>query len=168
VGLSIADLLGKTSSPERVRKICLNGKLRGEYDVLREELDGLSGVRATMGVDPRAQELAEQMQALEAEMAESTVTFRFRGLSHWRLKEIQRKFPSDDPRLSWDTDAASPLLISECLIEPALTEAEVKTLLDQGNARLTDELFSVAWLACNQDNDVPKSARASELTRAGE
>jgi hypothetical protein len=86
------------------------------------------------------------------------------GLSHWRLKEIKKKFPSEDTRQDWDVDAGAATVIAECLVEPKLTEDEVKEFTSQGNERLMDELFSTAWLACHQENDVPKSARASALS----
>jgi len=165
VGLSVKDLLEKTSPPERVKKICLNGNLRSERDALRDELDEITGQSTGKMSDPRAAELAERITAIEAQMAEEAVAFRFRGVSRWRLKEIQQKFPTEEKYAEWDVEAGATTLISECLVEPKLTPDELQSIFDRGNSRLPDELFSVAWLVCNQENDLPKSARASAQMR---
>ena len=165
MGLSVKDLLEKTSPPERVKKICLNGSLRSERDALRDELDEITGQSTGKMSDPRAAELAERITAIETQMAEEAVAFRFRGVSRWRLKEIQQKFPTEEKYAEWDVEAGATTLISECLVEPKLTPDELQSIFDRGNSRLPDELFSVAWLVCNQENDLPKSARASAQTR---
>lgn len=174
MGLSKKDLMAKTSSPEKVHKVCLNGALRSEHEQLSKELDELSGGQAKMGPSERERELAQQIQALEAKMEADTATFRFRGLSHWRLKEIQLRFPNNDPltgdpqkdaaRPAWDTSAGGPTLIAESLVDPKLTEDEVREWLEQGNSRLADELFMAAWIASHLETSVPKSERASALT----
>jgi hypothetical protein len=166
MSLSAKDLLAKTSPPERVKRICLNGNLRGERDALREELDELSqDTVPKMGGDPRALELAQRITAIEAEMASEAVTFRFRAVSRWRLKEIQKQFPTEEKYAEWDVEAGATTLISECLVDPKLSVDELQAIFDRGNSRLPDELFSAAWLVCNQENDLPKSARASAMTR---
>jgi small-conductance mechanosensitive channel len=120
MGLSVKDLLEKTSPPERVKKICLNGSLRSERDALRDELDEITGQSTgKMGADPRAAELAERIAAIEAQMAEEAVAFRFRGVSRWRLKEIQQKFPTEEKYAEWDVEAGATTLISECLVDPS-------------------------------------------------
>lgn len=165
MGIALKDLKAKTSAPERTHKVCLNGQLRAEHDLLREELDELTGSRAKMGPSERERELTEQLQALEARMEEDTVTFRFRGLSHWRLKEIMKSFPPEEgSKETWDVSAGATTLISESLVDPKLTKEETREWLEQGNAHLTDELFVAAWVTSNQETAVPKSARVSGRT----
>lgn len=178
MGLTKQDLMAKTHSPEKEHKVCLNGALLAEYDKLTTEFEKLSDERVTMAPSDRERELAEQIVELEARMEEDSVTFRFRGLSHWRLKEIQKRFPNEEPltgdrdrdaqRSEWDTSAGAPTLIAESLVDPKLTEEEVREWLDHGNSRLTDELFTVAWIASHQGTSVPKSARASALIGASD
>lgn len=164
MGLSKKDLMAKTHSPEKVHKVCLNGSLLAEYEQLTGELEKLADDRVTMAPSDRERELAQQIQALEAQMEADTVTFRFRGLSHWRLKEIQKRFPpAEKSEEEWDTSEGAPTLIAEALVDPKLTEEEVREWLEQGNSRLTDELFTVAWIASHQGTSVPKSVRASAL-----
>ena len=166
MGLSARDLIEKTSSPERVFDICLNGRLRADRDLLQSELDEENERNSgKMAVGARAAELTEQLAALDEQIAEATVAFRFRGLSHWRVKEIQRRFPTEEAGAAWDVDAGAPTLISECLVDPKFSADEVRELLERGNQRLADEFITAALLVCQQGNEVPKSGRGSASTR---
>lgn len=166
MGLSARELISKTSSAERVYHICLDGRLRSELDAAQADLvDAKQAGSATMAGDPRIAELTVQVEDLEKQMADATVAFRFRGISHWRFKEIQRRFPTEERNMTWDVDAGSPTLISECLVDPQLTPDEVRELLDHGNQRLADEFVSAAMIVCQQGNEVPKSVRSSASTR---
>jgi hypothetical protein len=160
VSLSARDLIAKTSSPERTFDICLNGQLRGEQLELEAELaEAKRASDGKMGANPRIVELQEQLDAMAPQVEDATISFRFKGISHWRLKEIQRRFPTEERGQSWDVDAGAPSLIAECLIDPKLTAEEVRELLENGNQRLADEFIAAAMVVCQQGNEIPKSGR---------
>jgi hypothetical protein len=166
VPLTARDLIAKTSQPERVYDICLDAKAKSERDAVQLELDDAKQAgSSTMAGDPRIAELTARLEELDAQVAEGSVPFRFRGLSHWRFKEIQRRFPTEERGMSWDVDAGGPTLVSECLVDPALTPEEVRELLEHGNQQLANEFISAAMIVCQQGNEVPKSARGSASSR---
>lgn len=166
MGISARDLIKRTSSPERVHHICLDGKARTQLDELQAELDQAKQECADkLGSTPRVTELTERVAELEKAVDEATYPFRFRGISHWRRKEIEKAFPTDDEEASWDVDAGAPTLISECLVDPKFTPEEMRELLDSGNQRLADEFINAALLVCVERNEVPKSGRGSASTR---
>jgi hypothetical protein len=165
VGLSARDLIAKTSQPERVFDICLDGRLRAERDAVAAELARIEQEpSATMSGGSKVAELKAELEELDQQVAEATVPFRFRGINHWRLKEIHKRFPTEEPNLTWDVDLGAPTLISECLVDPALTPEEVRELLEHGNERMADEFVGAAMIVCQQGNEVPKSARGSAKT----
>ena len=167
MGLSAKELIAKVSAPERTFDICLDGRLRSERDAVEAELNRVQRESVgKMGDSPEAAELREQLDHLNAQMADATVAFRFRGLSHWRFKEIQRRFPTEERGMVWDVDKGASTLIAECLVDPILTADEVQELLEAGNQRLADEFIGAAVLVCQQENSVPKSGRGSGGTGA--
>jgi hypothetical protein len=166
---TIEDVLGAIKVPVRSVRICLDADLYAEHDelvVLQEELRREGGV-AKMGQTSEAKAVAEQIRALEKRMHESEVTFKFRGLTKAGLKRLQGRFPPPEPNPKnwvWDVDEGAPALLALSAIEPTMTEADAKALLeviDEGRAGL---LVGAAWLASTGSTDVPFSARASELT----
>lgn len=165
MSLSARDLIAKTSSPERTFDICLNGQVRSRQLELEAELKSVKGSSNSMS-DPRVKAIRAELDALASEVEEATVTFRFKGISHWRLKEIQRRFPTEEKGAAWDVDTGGPTLVSECLADPKLTPDEVKELLEHGNQRLADEFISAAMVVCQQGNEIPKSGRGSARNRA--
>jgi hypothetical protein len=160
VSLSARDLIAKTSSPERTFDICLNGQLRSQRLEIEAGLESAKESSTSLS-DPRIRDLQAQLDELDPQVEEATVAFRFKGISHWRLKEIQRQFPTEQKGQAWDVDAGAPTLISECLMEPKLTADEVKELLERGNQRMADEFIAASMLVCQQGNEIPKSGRGS-------
>jgi hypothetical protein len=164
VSLSARDLIAKTSSPERTFDICLNGALRSQQLELEAELEAAKGASDSLS-DPRVREIQAELDAIAPQIEEATVAFRFKGISHWRLKEIQRQFPTEERGQAWDVDAGAPTLISACLMDPKLTTDEVRELLERGNHRLTDEFVTASMLVCQVGNEIPKSGRGSGRNR---
>ena len=164
MSLSARDLIAKTSSPERAFDICLNGTLRSRQLELEAELEAAKDASDSLS-SPRVKEIRAELDELAPQVEDATVAFRFKGISHWRLKEIQRRFPTEEKGAAWDVDAGAPTLISECLADPKLTPDEVKELLENGNQRLTDEFVAASMIVCQQGNEIPKSGRGSAKSR---
>lgn len=166
MGVSPRDLINKTKSPERVMRICLDGQVRTQLDEVQAALDeARKADTAKMAKSQEVVDLEAQLEELEQAVEEASHPFRFRGISHWRRREIERQFPSEDEDVVWDVDAGAPTLIAECLVDPKFTPDEVRELLEKGNERLADEFITAALLVCQRGNEIPKSGRGSATTR---
>lgn len=167
MGVAIKDLKGKVKRPVRTATVCLDGDLWARYDELTaryDELQAKSGT-AKMGQSAEARGVANEIAAVEEAMRDAQVTIEFRGISSYKLAEVQARFPAKDGRSGWDINAGAAALIAACAVEPT-TEDEAKELLDELNYAVTDKLVSAAWLATTGSAEVPTNARASALINA--
>lgn len=168
---SIEEILARAKPRTEVVSICLAGDLRAEHNRLSAELDRLteqSPGRKMMSGNTEARGVAEQIQALEAEMGKAEQEFRFQGISEDALEALRERFPPrEGKRETWNVSAAGPALVAACAVEPPMSEAQSELLrksLAQGD---WDTLVETAWTAtASKDTSVPFSARASALTRS--
>jgi hypothetical protein len=151
---------------EATYRVCLRGDLVGEHAALDAELTALTAVPLT---DPDAvTDLAARIQALEAEMADATLTLRFRALKRHEWADLIDAHPGRKPDERFDFSTFVPALLAACLVDPVLDGDDIDALLDAVNEAQRDEMFGVAWAVNNEDASVPFSVRASVVTRARE
>lgn len=165
---TIEDVLGAIKVPVRAVQICLDADLQAEHDELTARLEVLRReTSARMGQTSEQKEVADRVRELEAEMHESEVTFKFRGLTRVGLKRLQEQYPAPDPNprgLVWDVDGGAAALLSASAVEPTMSETQAKQLLDSVSEGHASRMVGAAWLASTGSTQVPFSARASELT----
>jgi hypothetical protein len=163
---SIEDVLGKIKIPVRAVQICLDADLQAEHDELTARLDVLRReTQSTMGQSSEAKAVAERIREVEAEMRDSEVTFKFRGLTKAGLRKLYDRFPAPEgTNLTWDVEGGAYALLAASAVEPTMTEAQAQQLLEQMSQGHADRMVGAAWLASTGSTAVPFSARASELT----
>ena len=165
MGVALKDLRGKVKRPVRSVNVCLDGELWARHDELAARLDELRRQNpGKMTEASGAREIAEELREVEEAMKASEVTVQFRGISSYQLKEIQQRFPTDEPGMAWDSVAGAHALLAACAVEPT-TEDEAKAILEEVDQAVADKLVTTAWIACVGSSTVPFSARASEVIR---
>jgi hypothetical protein len=163
VGVAVKDLKGKVKRPVRSVAICLDGDLWARHDELTQKLDELgTKSNARMGQSNGTAEIAQEITEVEAAMRDASVSLQIRGIGTYHLKEIQRRFPSDDENLAWDVDAGAPALLAACLVEPT-TEDEAREFLEDLNDAVYKTVMGTCFLATTGSSAVPFSERASAL-----
>lgn len=165
---TIEDVLGAIKVPVRAVQICLDADLQAEHDELTARLEVLRRESvATMGQSSEAKEVADRIRELEAEMRDSEVTFKFRGLTKAGLRKLYDRFPAPEgSNLTWNVEDGAYALLCASAVEPTMTEAQAQELLDSVSQGHADRMVGAAWLASTGSTQVPFSARASELTGA--
>lgn len=151
---TIADVLKKAKPAQRSVEICVDGSVSAEHEELVAELEGLAVAnpgaidpRLSGPRDPAAVALAERVTALEAEMAEATVTFRFRALAAKPWSDLLAKHPDPKRERLFNPDTFVPAAIAACCIDPeGFDDAEqVAALFDALSAGQQTDLFEAAW-----------------------
>lgn len=165
MGVALKDLRGKVKRPVRAVSVCLDGELWARHDELTEKLDELRQQNlGKMGQASGAVEVATELRQIEDAMREASVTLEFRGISTYKLNEIQARFPAKNGREGWDVQEGAAALLAACAVEPT-TEDEARAFLEEAHQAVADKVVGAAWLATTGSSDVPFSARASELIR---
>lgn len=170
---SFEDILAAARLPETSVSLCLRGDLDAEWRDLERKLQSASRDVASLGQRSDASILAERIKALEAEMAESQVTFRLRADSAkaWSdfvgTKPVRAKDETDEAFIGRYFDWMC-LLISRVSVEPAMTPEQVAQLCDVLSAAQWDELGNAAWTLNARSVAVPFSLAASALTESGD
>jgi hypothetical protein len=176
----IKALVAGARLPERVVSIPMRGDLAAECERLEEQLRDLEleqgGPGASLSGNPRAREVAEQIEALRAQMKDSMLEFRLRALPKRRggkqptwnqLKDANppRENHPVDKENGCNTDEFGEQLLRLSIVEPELDDEDWNNLLDG----LSDGTFLVLVGYCfgvNQsDVDVPFSFAASQILR---
>jgi hypothetical protein len=156
---SFAALLGTARLPEKTVDICLRGDLAADFaeadealtKAQKRNLESLAG-----GGD--VGDLLEQVQALQAEMAENTYTFRLRALPKPRFRALVNAHPvrrvpdENDPTeitvhpadrfVGVNAETFFDALIRACLVDPELTDEQWRVFVGDNEterARLTAE-----------------------------
>jgi hypothetical protein len=169
-------LIAARRPAERSVDICMRADLRRRMGELSRELTEAEGVRAASGSlasGTRSRDLAEQLDALHAEMIEATVTFAFRAMPRreWRALGVAHP-PRDDNRtdamFGVNEDSFFGAAIRQSCVSPELDDETWQSFLD--------DVADVEWMALRdavrmvnqEDVDVPFSRAASRILQASE
>lgn len=173
-------LLKGAKLPEKTVEICLRGDLLADFDeadraltkAQKRSMESLAG-----GGDLGA--MAERIEALQAEIAEHSYTFRLRALPHreWRAligqhpprvikdAEGEERIDTRDMYVGINTETFYDALIRASLVEPDLDDVQFSELVDKITDRQYDELSDAAWGLNRREVD-PFSRVASRISRA--
>lgn len=171
------ELIRAAKLPERSVPLCLRGDLAAEHEVLDARLAEIRRNPAkSLAGNPEELPLAQEIKALEALMADSTVVFRLRALPRRQWAGLVAKHPPrrDEGGRILDSDATGVNVdefmaeaIRLCVVDPVLGDDDWTMLVDES---LTDaqyaQLTEAAWGLNRREVDVPFSLAASRILRA--
>jgi hypothetical protein len=161
---TLNDLRAKFIAREKSVTLVSDGALLAEHEALAAQLAAaMAQTRTSLADGGGVHELAEQVTALEARIAASTVTIRLRGLGRNAFRRLLAEHESDGE--PFDKDTFPVALIAACSLDPVLTGTEAADLGDVLTDGQWDEVFSAAWDACREVDGVPFSVLASAATR---
>lgn len=148
-------------------KVCLRADLPAKHAALDEEL------RTVRRSDPaRAKELAEQLVALEADMAEASQVFTFQGLADEPWDRLVAAHPPTkdqldrQPGLGWNPDTFIPAAVAAASLDPDLSPQDVARLRITLRPADFGRLWQATWDANQEATIVPKSELATATLRA--
>jgi hypothetical protein len=171
---------------QRSVAILLDSKLAHQMDEVAAEIEKLEKRRGQRisdladGTGRKLQELIEQLDEMETEAKELTVTFTFQDIGRRAYDELIRQHPpSDDERkeykdaggegvLAYSTSTFPPTLVSQCSLEPKISQAEAEAIFDEWSEGDLEMIFTTALLACKEPTSLPKSRAGTARTRASQ
>jgi hypothetical protein len=183
---SIKDKIAKARLPQRTIQLCLNGDLVAEHEEAERELEQAQRNPGNSLAGNGAAAIAERIEALEAEMRESTETFVLRALPQkpnprddrptWR--ELLDRHPprrgddgeivDADKGLLLNTETFYEDLIKVSVVSPEMDETDWADLLTVLSNAQYGELSMGAWLLNRGGVDIPFSLAASRMrSRSG-
>jgi hypothetical protein len=169
-------MLAEAKLPERTVEICLRGDLVAEHQEAERELERAEKNPANSLAGNGAAEVAERIQALEAEMQESVYTFRLRGLPAPQFRAFKAEHPSrlddkgdakrEDVIYGFNIETGFEPLTRLCVIDPELDDETWAQLMGTLTENQFEELAAAAWYLNRGDVDIPFSSAASRLMSA--
>jgi hypothetical protein len=181
---SIKDKLAKARLPERTIQLCLNGDLVARHEEAERELEQAQRNPGNSLAGNGAAAIAERIEALEAEMRESTETFVLRALPQkkgaagtrptWR--ELLDRHPprrgddgeilEADKGLMVNTATFYEDMVRECTVSPEMDDDDWDALFGVISSSQYQDLHMAAWLLNRGDINIPFSRAASRMRRA--
>jgi len=170
------DLLLDSATPaETTVSLCLNGKLRAQYETLKarieeriaEEEDANSDDNPDTRLTTRKRKAAptKQEQAdldrLVEEMKAHTIICRLVALPRPEFHQLLKEHPAPKdektgrPMGKFNPDTLAPALLRKALVEPALSAAQYDKLMKALNQAQFDRLTNAAWDLNHEDTDIP-------------
>lgn len=174
-GVDVDALLAKAKPRERTVTLFLRD-LSGEIEDLDAQLSELQRP-GMLTAAPGARELAEQIQALQAEMADSALPLRLRAMDRDAWRDLMAKHPPrkdsvgqvvDEDSAGVNSDTFYPALARASIVDPVLTDEQWAKLTKAVSPRQFDDLWSTAWRLNRGDADVPFSRAASRTLQNSE
>lgn len=176
--VSLADVVAQAQAATISVRVPLRGDLMAELESLNERFLAERVADQELNREPLHVATAERILAVQAEMAESEVEFRFRGIGRKPYRELLRAHPptaeqkaeADDARmlLLFDPDTFPPaLMAASCLAPQPVSVEGFQAIWDQWSEGQTTHL----WRACMSVNQgsaetPPKSVTASVAVHA--
>ncbi|HTI26188.1 MAG TPA: hypothetical protein VL652_34685 [Kutzneria sp.] len=175
--MDVTEIIKSAKRPEKTVELCLRGDLVAAWEDLERKRAAAEQASGDSLAGSGARQYAEQMRALEEQMAQATVVFRLRALPRREYNELYAAHP---PRLDADgkpdrLDGAYgyntltfwPALVAASLVEPLLDAEVLDTLLqDQLSDAQFDALAGAAIVVNRGEVDVPFSPGASAMLRS--
>lgn len=161
----INEILGSIKLPERVYPLCLRADLRGQWEELNRRLRQAEMESADSLAGGSNGDLAEEVRALESEMAEHTVQIRLRALRSKTWSDLMVKHP---PRKGTDDGATNSetfgiAVLAACSVDPAMSEDQAGQLVDALTQGQWNDLQTILANLNNGSVEVPKSSLASAI-----
>jgi hypothetical protein len=161
----INEILGQIRLPERVYPLCLRADLRGRWEELNRRLRQAEIESADSLAGGSNGDLAEQVRALETEMADHTVHIRLRALRSKTWSDLVAKHP---PRKGVDDGATNGetfgiAVLAACAVDPIMSEDQAGQLVDAMTNGQWSDLQTILANLNNGSVEVPKSRLASEI-----
>lgn len=160
--------------PEQSETIYLDQGVVAEVEALERQRDAVGSAPATLEGSPKL-EIDRQIDALKAQMADSSIEIRFRALPRTKYTQLMKQHPPRegdkfDARMGFDTDTFFATLIRESHVAPDLDDDDWRDLLGDGTAEhpgvlSTGQFDKLAWSAYGvnrRDVDVPFSPADSQ------
>jgi hypothetical protein len=174
-----ADILAriKPVRREETTELCMRPDLLDRFDALVTELDqsrvdDVAGKRLTDSTSKRTREIAEQIEALKAEITETVIVFRLRALNKAEWSALVANHPprSDnhiDHAVGYNRDAVDDAAVQACIIDPDFDDLSWAQFMEVCNPSEWEELRDTARSVNRAVRDVPKSAAASRILARG-
>lgn len=165
-------LLREAKLPEETVPICLRGDLVAEFERLERDLEEAQKRTVDSLAGNGARPIAQRMEEIREQMAESTVTFRLRALASEAWYDLTEAHPPrvdgdgvvlKRDRLGVNTETFFPALLRKCVIEPALDDEDWAALPTALTAKQRRNLNTAAWNLNQEDVDIPFSYDASQI-----
>lgn len=177
MSLTAEEIIRGGSRPTTTVPVCMHADLTAEHEELERQLQAaLTKPRDSLAAGGNATEISERIKALEEQMREHTVVFKFQALRRPDFKKLIAEHPprrepdgtlnERDKHLLFNVDTIFAALIRACCIEPDLSDEVWALLLDEKlTDRQFDQLSDAAWYLNRGEVDVPLSRAASRLTQ---
>jgi|GEM_PF-2817052 len=174
---SIEDILKTAEDPAYHRVV--TARIAAVPQALRDEHAELDALLPTLTSDtidahPKRAATAERLVAIEAELEEAMIEFRFRAIGHRAWADLLREHPATESQRKADRSADHNVetfpyeaMAASC-IDPVMTVADVRRL--EESALIDVNAWTKMWSACISANVVataPKSLAASILLASG-
>lgn len=180
--LSTKDKIAKAKLPTKDVEICLQTDLQERYEALHEQMaEAYARERADKRLNSagESKRIAQQIEALQEQMREYTITFRIRSLGRrWQHLVDQhppREGNTEDLFLGYNPESFGDAAIRACTAEPAdLDDEDWDDLLgtDEADGKLTAAQYKDLWDAVLDMNvrkiSLPNSSAASRILQASE
>jgi hypothetical protein len=168
-------MLAEAKLPERTVEICLRGDLVADHEQAERDLEQAQQKQGDSLAGSGVGEIVERIEALEAEMRESTVTFTLRALSKPKYRALALSHPprrgdndeivERDRGMQLNVDTFYEGLIRQSVVDPELDEEDWAALFDAITDRQFELLGMGAFLLNRADIDIPFSLAASKAKR---
>jgi hypothetical protein len=177
--MDIHDKIKQAKLPTRTVPVCLRGDLVAEIEQLDRQLVAAEKEPAT-GLEDAGQlrELAERIEALRTEMADSSHTFvlsampgqNYRALKaeHPPRLDAEGKVQPEDALMGANVDTLAEPLLRACCVDPVLDDATWAALEPVLTDRQYDDLVNAAIMANQGPVSIPFSRAASRVMRSTE
>ena len=164
------DLIKSVRLREAHVPVCLRGDLLAAQTELERKLaeayqrDQGNSLASGGG----ARRVAEELEAVLAEISENTHLFRFRALPRPEFRNLQEAHPPRpdndlDRAVGGNMDTLPAPLIQACCIDPEMDLGQVQALLDVLSDGQTMDLFGCAITLNRSRVDLPKFETASAI-----
>lgn len=162
---TLAEMRAKFVAREKSVTLITDGGLLAEHEDLVAQLEAaLVQERNSLADDGGVRDLAEQVQDLERRIAESRVTLRLRGIGRNQFRRLLDAHESDGEPFNPETFPVA--LVAACSLDPVMSTGDVESLADFITPGQWDTVFTAAWEACREVDEVPFSVLASVTARA--
>lgn len=174
-------ILDQASLAETTLTLCLNGKLRAQYDRLRADIDERTADNAP---DPSDERLSTRpyvdpqqpdLDRLAEEIRKHSVEFTLRALPKPEWNDLFLKHPprtdkqtgrrNERDRFGVNYDTFFPALVRSAIAHPELTDDRWTRLFNALSDAQFNKLANAAWDLNQVDDDVPFSLVSSPSRR---